>query len=204
MRRVPAVRPRILRADERHRHACPQELHRPRGRAPGRAARPRHRTTRSVGSPVGPASPASGPARRREPSSSGVLGPGAIARRGRRAPRRRRLPRRGHRAGHPPADEPRRRGRPGGGGQAAHLQGDRPGPPGGRTSATTGTSLPPGDRDRSTTPRSTRSSTSCATRTPTLAPVEDRGARRATTRHRLRGHPRRRAVRGRHRPSGCR
>ena len=75
----------------------------------------------------------------RVPSRQGAAArPGASARTGRhprrrgRAPDRGRLPRRAHPAGHRAAGQRRRGDRAGRGGQAAHLQGDRPGPPGGR------------------------------------------------------------------------
>ena len=150
------------------------------------------------------------PRPRLPPGQGPAPGPRASARPGRRprrrgrAPRPGRLPRGARREGDPAADQRRRRGRPGRGGQAARLQGDRPGPSRGQARRLQELQLPARRSRPSTTPGSTRSSRSCATRTRRW-PRSRTAARRTATTRSSRSSGRATASRSRAAPrSGCR
>ena len=162
------------------RHPRPQQL--------GRSSRSRSPPTGSTAPSAtpsaacrgAPGSPGFRPGKAPRPILERVLGPGAVLDEAVEHLVQDRLSRGDRRAGHRPADERRRRGRRGDRGQAAALQGDRPGPPGGRRSATTRTSSSHPRSRPSTTPRSTRSSRSCATRTRRSRRSRTAGRRTAT------------------------
>ena len=104
-------------------------------------------TPPSAPSPGVRGSPASGPARRRVPSSSVISGPASCSTRRSTTSCRTPTARRSIQEDHPSARQRRRRGRPGRGRQAADLQGDRPGAPGGHARRLQALQLQARDRD---------------------------------------------------------
>ena len=179
-----------------HHHPSPQQLARPRDRAPAGAPEPRRRR-RGPAALAPHARPRLSPRQGAAADARAHARPGRRPRRGRRAPGRRCLPRGARRAVDPAADERERRDRPGRGGQAGHLQGDGPGPPGGRARRLQELQLQA--RDRGHRRRPGRPGHRRAAR-----PARDAGGGRGSWREgrRLRGDrvpgiARRRAVRGR-------
>ena len=164
-----------------HHHPSPQQLARPRDRAPAGAPEPLSRRRGSAA--LAPhARPRLSPRQGAAADARAHARPGRRPRRGRRAPGRRCLPRGARRAVDPAADERERRDRPGRGGQAGHLQGDGPGPPGRRARRLQELQLHSPRSRSSTTPGSTRSSTSCATSTRRWRRSRTVARRTATTR----------------------